>query len=106
MVFFRRKFKVRARDSRGQGSESGEAPAPEALKALLGEDGYAETKEDYDSNLDAEGKASFIAALGELGPMFESGPLMIDMTLNTLSEEQMQAIFDALNQWQEEREEE
>ena len=103
MVFFRRKFKVRARDSRGQGTESGDASAPEALKALLGDEGYPETKEDYD-NMGTDDKASFIAALGELGPMFESGPLMIDMTLNTLDDGQMQAIYDAINQWQEERE--
>merc|ERR1719410_1717107 len=103
MVFFRRKFKVRARDSRGQGTESGEATAPEALKALLGEEGYPETKEDYD-NLGTDDKESFIAALGDLGPMFESGPLMIDMTLNTLEEGQIISIYEAINQWQEERE--
>ena len=98
MVFFRRKFKVRARDSRGLGDE-----ALEGLKAAFGEEGYPGTKEDFD-NLGTDDKESFIAALGDLGQYFEGGALMIDMQLNTLSEGQVISIYEAINQWQEERE--
>ena len=90
MVFFRRKFKVRARDSRGQGSESGDATPKEALTALLcDEAGYQETRQDYDANLDENGKESFKAALGDLGMVFENGHTMIEMSMNVMEPDQI-----------------
>ena len=102
MVFFRRKFKVRARTSRGQGSETGDATPEEALKALLcDKDGYAETREDYDNNLDEAQKESFIAALGSLGPVFEAGNTGIEMSMNVMEASEIEAIYNAMNEWQE-----
>ena len=46
MGIFRRKFKVKARDSRGEGTEDGLLPPSDAVKDILVAN-WGETHEDY-----------------------------------------------------------
>ena len=100
MGIFRRKFRVKARDSRGQKTEDGLMSQPDAVKDILVTN-YEQTKEDFD-NLPEDKQATFKEALGDtIADAFCTSNTMVDMQLITMEESEMEDIFERMNAWQE-----
>ena len=80
MGLFRRKFRVKARDSRGQKGEDDMMTPSEAVKFTLVEN-YDETKQDYDNLESDELRDGFKACLGEVAEAFTTSATMVDLQL-------------------------
>ena len=86
------KVKVRARQTRGAGTDA-QAGLAEMLVT-----NYAETKAEYDKLNDDE-KAAFDTILGDLAEAFKTGPAMtVELTLNTLEAADCETLFEQLNE--------
>ena len=97
MGIFRRKFKVKARDSRGQAEDDGLMNPADAVKDILVTN-YADTFEDY-NKLDEDKKETFKTALGDLAEAFENSGTQVDLEIIAMEEGQLEEIFNAINAW-------
>ena len=96
MPLFRKRFRVKARQSRGEAQEY--LGPTEALQDML-VNNYDETKTDYEA-MGAELKESFMVALGEkIGEAFPQGGTVVDMELIAMDVSDHEAIYNSITNW-------